>query len=194
MHKSRFSICLIAVISSVLIANSPAFAHNELVGQSPSGESTVEAGAIDIRLDFSEAPIATEFGSGNLIAIADFATGEQLGPACARVDGSTLYTTVNITKSGTYKILWRNASDDGHIASGDYLITVENTLGYASNSIGNQCFDDNGVELKVLEQELLSKTQDKPGDFVYGLIWAGAFIIGAGAIGAFVVLRRTRRK
>ena len=193
MRKLSVSAVVLA-ISSIFIISSPAFAHNELISQSPSGESVVDAGSIEIRLDYAEEPIATAFGEGNLIAIANAETGEQLGPACARVDGTSMYTTVNIVEPGIYKILWRSASDDGHIASGDYLITVENNTGYESDRIGNQCFDDEGVELKVDTQEPLSQKIDQMSGFWQGLLWGVPIVVGGGVLGAFLVMRRSSNK
>lgn len=185
---------IVLAISSVFLISSPALAHNELIGQSPAAEAVVEAGSIEIRLEYGEEPIPTEFGKGNLLAIANAETGEQLGAACARIDGKSMYTTVNIQDPGQYKVLWRSASDDGHIASGEYLITVENTSGYVADSIGNQCFDDNGVELTLADQEPLSKVDDNKTDLAQILIWAGAIVVAGGALGAYLVLQRRSKK
>jgi methionine-rich copper-binding protein CopC len=193
MRKLSVSAIVLA-ISSIFILSSPAFAHNELISQSPSGDSVVDAGSIEIRLDYAEEPIATAFGEGNLIAIANAETGEQLGPACARVDGTSMYTTVNIVEPGIYKILWRSASDDGHIASGDYLITVENNTGFETDQVGNQCFDDEGVELKVDTQEPLSQKIDQMSGFWNGLLWGVPIVVGGGVLGAFLVMRRSSNK
>jgi methionine-rich copper-binding protein CopC len=192
MRKLTVS-ALVLSFSSVFLLSSPALAHNELIGQSPSADEVVEAGSIEIRLEYSAEPIPTEFGKGNLLAIANAETGEQLGAACARIDGKSMYTTVNIQDPGQYKVLWRSASDDGHIASGEYLITVENTTGYVADSIGNQCFDDNGVELTLEAQEPLSQVSKSELNLVEGLIWAGAFIIAGGALGAYLVLQRKKK-
>jgi methionine-rich copper-binding protein CopC len=185
---------LVLSLSSVFLLSSPALAHNELINSSPSADSVVEAGPIEIRLEYGEEPIPTEFGKGNLLAIANAETGEQLGAACARIDGKTMYTTVNIQDPGNYKVLWRSASDDGHIASGDYLITVENTSGYVADSIGNQCFDDNGVELTLDTQEPLSVVSENNTDLSQVLIWAGVLIVAGGALAAVLLLKRRSKK
>lgn len=192
MSKLTVSIGVLA-LSSIFFISSPALAHNELVDQTPSGQAVVEAGAIEIRLEYSEEPIQTAFGEGNLIAISNAETGEQIGPACARVDGTTLYTTVNIQDPGMYKVLWRNASDDGHIASGEYSITVENNTGYETDRVGNQCFDDNGVELEAGSQEPLTQKVDPMNGFWNGLLWGVPFIIGGGVLGAYLVIRRSSK-
>jgi methionine-rich copper-binding protein CopC len=185
---------LVLSLSSVFLLSSPALAHNELINSTPSADSVVEAGPIEIRLEYGEEPIPTEFGKGNLLAIAKVETGEQLGAACARIDGKTMYTTVNIQDPGKYKVLWRSASDDGHIASGDYLITVENTSGYVADSIGNQCFDDNGVELTLDSQEPLSVVSENNTDLSQVLIWAGVLIVAGGALAAVLLLKRRSKK
>jgi methionine-rich copper-binding protein CopC len=193
MRKLTVSASVLA-ISIIFFNSSPALAHNELVDQTPSGQSVVEAGEIEIRLNYSAAAIETAFGVGNLIAIANAETGEQLGPACARVDGNSLYTTVNIQEPGVYKVLWRNASDDGHVASGDYLITVENNTGYATDRVGNQCFDVNGVELKADSQEPLTQKADPMNGFWQGLLIGAPVILAGGFLGAYLVIRRSSNK
>ena len=192
MRKLTVSALLLA-LSPIFLVSSPAQAHNELMGESPSADSVVEAGTFNIRLDFDAEPIPTEFGKGNLIAIAN-SEGEQLGAACARIEGKTMYTTVSINEPGTYKILWRSASSDGHIADGDYQIIVENNSGYVSEQVGNQCFDDNGVELTLESQEPLSKKPGPAVGFVQGLIWGAAFIVAGGVLGAYLVMRRKPKK
>ncbi len=192
MPKLTVSVLVLA-LSSIFLVSSPAQAHNELLGESPSSGSVVEAGTFEIRLDYDAEPIPTEFGKGNLIAIAN-EDGEQLGAACARIEGKTMYTTVSIEEPGTYKILWRSASSDGHIADGDYQITVENNTGYVSEKVGNQCFDDNGNELDISSQDPLSKKPGREVGFVQGLIWGGAFIVAGGVLGAYLVIRRKPKK
>lgn len=193
MSKFSVSAGVLVAISSIIFISSPALAHNVLISQSPSGESVVDAGSFEIRLDFEEEPLATAFGQGNLIAIANATTQEQLGPACARIDGRSLYTTVNIQDPGIYKVLWRIASDDGHVASGEYQITIENNTGYETDRIGNQCFDDNGVELLKSNQEPLSKKVDETVGVIQGLFWGALFVGIGGTLGAAMV-RRQRNK
>ena len=188
----KFSVSALILTAFLAFGSSPALAHDELVSTSPIADSTVEAGIIRISLHFEEAPMELEFGQGNLIAIANAETGEQLGPACARIQGTDLTTTASISASGKYKILWRAVSDDGHVASGDYLITVVNNSNYSSDKVGNQCFDDQGVELDVSTQELLS-TKISPNDgLIQGLFWGAGFILLGGLVGGFLLKRQQK--
>lgn len=183
-----------ALILSLFLAfgASPALAHNELVSANPSPDSTVEAGIIRINLNFTEAPMATTFGEGNLIAIANAETGEQLGAACAVIQGTDLATTVSISTPGIYKILWRSVADDGHVASGDYQIKVVNNSNYSSDQIGNRCLDEQGNELDVSKQELLSKKMEPNDGFFQGLAIGAAFILIGGLVGGLLLKRRQK--
>ncbi len=169
---------------------SPAFAHGDLVTNTPIAGSTVEAGPIRIMLTFDEDAMNLPFGQGNLIAIADARTGEQLGPACAKVEGNALSTTVNISIPGEYKVLWRIASSDGHVNSGDFSFTVVNNSNYSTSKQGNQCFDENGVELDITKQELLSKKIERNDGLFQGFLWGLGFILVGSAAGAFFVKRK----
>lgn len=187
MKKLFGSVLLLASLFAIV---SPAFAHSELVSSTPLANSTVEAGPIRINLSFDEAPLDLPFGQGNLIAIADAKTGEQLGPACAKISGNSLSTIVNIENPGEYKILWRIASDDGHVNQGDYLITVQNNSNYATDKPGNQCFDEFGIELKMEDQELLSKKIEQNSGLLEGFLWGLGFVLAGSALGAFFVKKR----
>lgn len=79
------------------------------------------------------------------------------------------------------------------MASGEYQITVENNTGYQTDRIGNQCFDDNGVELLKSNQEPLSKKVDETVGVIEGLLW-GALFVGIGGILGAAMVRRQRSK
>ena len=181
-----------ALVLGLITVSSPVFAHDELTATSPIAGSTVEAGSIPVILSFGEAPMDLPFGQGNLIAIADNKTKEQLGAACAKVNGNELSTIVHISAPGEYKILWRVASEDGHVNSGDFTFTVVNNSNYSTDTPGNQCFDDNGVPLDATKQELLS-TKIQPDDgLVSGIFWALGVTLLAALVGGLLVKRRQR--
>ena len=188
----KFPVSALILTTFLAFGSSPALAHNELVSTSPAAGSIVEAGVIRISLHFEEEPMPLEFGQGNLIAIANAETGEQLGPACAHIEGTDLVTTAHISGAGQYKILWRSTADDGHVASGDYLITVVNNSNYSTDKPGNQCFDDQGVELDVSKQELLSKKVEQNDGLIQGIIWGIAFILMGGLVGGILLKRRRK--
>ena len=176
-----------------LLSTTPALAHNELIETAPAGGETVQAGLIPITLSFSEEPLDLGFGEGNLIAIADAATGEQLGAACAEIVGTELTTTVDIAKAGEYKILYKTASDDGHIATGDYLITVVNDTNYQTETPGNLCVDANGTVISPSDQEPLSVKQSSVGALEGLLIGIGFIVLGS-VVSAVLITRKQKRE
>jgi methionine-rich copper-binding protein CopC len=176
----------------ILALAAPALAHSDLVSQTPMANSTVEAGPIRINLSFDEAPLNLPYGQGNLIAIADAKTGEQLGPACAKIEASSLSTIANISIPGEYKILWRIASEDGHVNQGDFTINVVNNSNYSTEKQGNQCFDEFGNELDINDQELLSKKREPNSGLLEGFFWGLGFILAGSAMGAFFVKRKQK--
>lgn len=188
--KKLFGAALV-ILGIIPFAN-PALAHSDLVSQTPVANSTVEAGPIRISLNFTEAPLNLPFGQGNLIAIADAKTGEQLGPACAKISNSTLSTVANISIPGEYKIIWRIASEDGHVNQGDFNITVVNNSNYSTDKQGNQCFDENGVELDISDQDLLSTKRQPNSGLLEGFFWGLGFILAGSAMGAFFVKRKQK--
>jgi methionine-rich copper-binding protein CopC len=176
-----------------LLSTTPALAHNELIETAPAGGETVQAGLIPITLSFSEEPLDLGFGEGNLIAIADAATGEQLGAACAEIAGTELTTTVDIAKAGEYKILYKTASDDGHIATGDFLITVVNDTNYQTETPGNLCVDANGTVISPSDQEPLSVKQSSVGALEGLLIGIGFIVLGS-VVSAVLITRKQKRE
>jgi len=189
----KFSVSAVILATFLTFSVSPAHAHNELISTSPVTDSTVEAGNIRITLHFQEAPMALPFGEGNLIAIAKSDTGEQLGPACAKTEGTDLTTSVSLSSPGQYKILWRSVSDDGHVASGDFQITVENNIAYTSEHIGNQCFDEQGKELDASKQAALSKKIEQNDGFFRSVI-LGSVVILLSSFAGVILLKRSQKK
>jgi methionine-rich copper-binding protein CopC len=177
---------LLLVLATFCLTN-PALAHDELISTSPSPNATVSAGSIQVKLTFAEKPMDLPFGQGNLIAVALAENGEQLGPACARVDGTSLITSLNLDSSGEYKLLWRVASEDGHVNSGEYNFTVENQFYYNTDHPGNQCFDENGVELTG--QQPLSKKIEQNDGMWTGLIVAVVIAILGALVGTLGIRR-----
>jgi hypothetical protein len=189
MRKLSISafICL-----GLLALGSPAYAHNQLIDAYPAEGATVEAGAVNIDLTFEEAPMALPFGEGNLIAVAKADTGEQLGAACAYTNDNHLTTTLHLSEPGKYKVLWREASDDGHVVSGEFSFTLVNNSNYTTDQPGNECIDPEGNVLDVTTQDLLSKTDVQNHGFETGLVWGAVFIILGSLVGSVLIRRRQK--
>jgi len=67
---------------------------------------------------------------------------------------------------------------------------VQNNSNYSTNKVGNLCFDDFGIELKMEDQELLSKKIEQNSGLLEGFLWGLGFILAGSALGAFFVKKR----
>lgn len=110
---------LLAVLS--LTIASPASAHDELIGASPSVNGQVDALPNEITLTFSgvliDQPGATQ------VVVTD-AAGTSLTDGDPALDGTRLTQQLAGTASGPVTVIWRVVSSDGHPVSGQFTFTV----------------------------------------------------------------------
>jgi methionine-rich copper-binding protein CopC len=123
---------LTAAALSLSVVAAPAFAHDELVDQSPQSNQVVAAGIVEIKLTFSDDLIALGDGSGSEIVILN-AAGEPMNNGCAVVDGNIAIARADLDQPGIYQVGWRAVSSDGHPISDSFRFEVENTTGYVSD-------------------------------------------------------------
>jgi len=112
-----------AAAASALLLPCAALAHAQLIGASPRVGSTVRASPAEIHLQFDD-------------ELDDWATSVELHAADGR--GLPLGKAVLIGRPptgvavrlpaalppGTYRVLWRASSSDGHQSKGDFRFTV----------------------------------------------------------------------
>ncbi|MDP5025734.1 MAG: copper resistance protein CopC [Aquiluna sp.] len=123
---------LTAAALSLSVVAAPAFAHDELVDQSPQSNEIVAAGIVEIKLTFSDDLIALGDGSGSEIVILD-AAGQPVNNGCAVVEGNIAIAKADIDQAGTYQVGWRAVSSDGHPISDSFRFEVENNTGYVAD-------------------------------------------------------------
>ncbi len=158
---------LISVMALALAISQPANAHDELVSQSPAQGETVSAGVIDIRLEFSDPPLALEDGSGNEIFVTG-PNGAIKYAGCLPIEGNFGVLTADLDQVGTHTIAWRVVSSDGHPISGEFTFDIENSSGYVSDAefIYPDC--GNG----------LISPNEQPAD-LYWLLWLSLGVVAA---------------
>ena len=158
---------LISVMALALAISQPANAHDELVSQSPAQGETVSAGVIDIRLEFSDPPLALEDGSGNEIFVTG-PNGAIKYAGCLPIEGNFGVLTADLDQVGTHTVAWRVVSSDGHPISGEFTFDIENSSGYVSDAefIYPDC--GNG----------LISPNEQPAD-LYWLLWLSLGIVAA---------------
>lgn len=123
----RFRLRFAAVAALLLpaaLGASPALAHDALSSTAPAQDAVVTTAPDTVSLTLTQPP--TEAGSLNLsiITVTDGA-GTTVSDGTVTVDGATLSTTTAPGTPGTYTVLWRAVSSDGHPIEGKYSFTVQ---------------------------------------------------------------------
>ncbi|MFM7029893.1 MAG: copper resistance protein CopC, partial [Micrococcales bacterium] len=120
--KRIFSAASLLAASLSLIA-SPALAHDEVVGTSPTAGQTVTAGLVNVEVTFNEDLMQTTDGTGLAVQVTD-PSGAKL-EGCPMGTGPTLSAEFNLNQSGTYQVDWRSVSNDGHPNEGTFSFDVD---------------------------------------------------------------------
>jgi methionine-rich copper-binding protein CopC len=119
-----------------LLVGPAATAHDDVIDQIPAPGSQVEAGLVDIRLDFSNELL--DIGSGAEIVVT--APDGSLAPAtCAALNGTLASAQTDLDQAGTYTVAWRVVSSDGHPIEGSYNFEILNTSGYVASANIEPC-------------------------------------------------------
>lgn len=170
---------LVALTTALGLVSGPAFAHDELVDQSPRSNEVVEAGIIEVKLTFSGNLIALGDGSGSEIVILN-AESEPMNNGCAEVSGNIATAKASIDQPGIYRVGWRAVSSDGHPVSGSFRFEVVNTTGYEADPsyVFVTCPNPYIAEI--------SEIQERNPAVIYWILFAS---LGVVAAGLFFLLR-----
>ncbi|MGZ0711073.1 copper resistance CopC family protein (plasmid) [Coraliomargarita sp. W4R53] len=122
LPRNAFAIAaaVLLVAASVFFA-SPAQAHDELLGNEPAADATLEALPEAITLTFSGL-ISQEDGATEVQVMDD--TGASLATADPEIEDNVLTQPVEGDPAGLVTVLWKVVSSDGHPISGEYSFTV----------------------------------------------------------------------
>jgi methionine-rich copper-binding protein CopC len=177
---------LLPLLLFSLVLGPGAQAHDSLVGQFPAVGEVVEAGVIELRLDFSSELMVIEGSNPAEIVISGpLPSTEMVNNGCAVAEGNIASTRVELVAPGTYQVAWRVVSEDGHPISGSYEFEVENTTGYQALGIEEVlCASSNTSE------NLAEQNQDSIN---YLLLWISLPLIGVGLL-LFLWPRKRPRK
>jgi methionine-rich copper-binding protein CopC len=141
-----------------------ALAHEELVGSYPADGQSVEAGVIELDLEFTNELL--DLGSGAELVVRD--SEQNFVPAtCLMISGTHGLSVVDIDQAGEYTVGWRVVSGDGHPIEGSFSFSVENTTGYVAKGISEPCL------ITATEQSELPQ-------FSYWLLFGSLGLIAAG--------------
>ncbi len=155
---------------AALLVGPAALAHDEIIDQSPAPDSQVEAGPIDIRLDFSNELL--DLGSGAEIIVTS--PDGSIAPAtCAQLDGTLATAKTELDQPGTYTVAWRVVSSDGHPIEGSYNFELLNGTGYQATGTIEPCLIATAAE-----------TENDSANY-----WLLFGSLGVAAVGLFFYLR-----
>ena len=125
----------LGLLVSLLVGPS-ATAHDDVIDQIPAPGSQVEAGLVEIKLDFSNELL--DLGSGAEIIV----TGPDGNPAtatCADLSGTLATAQTDLDQAGNYTVAWRVVSSDGHPIEGSYSFELLNTSAYIASANIEPC-------------------------------------------------------
>jgi methionine-rich copper-binding protein CopC len=119
MRKTAIALTLALLLSS---SAAPAFAHAQLTGANPKGNSTIKALPKYVTLLFSD-ELITVSADTNQIQVTD-AKGRRVDTGTTLVVGNKAQTALKAgLVPGVYKITYRVLSEDGHPVSASYKFT-----------------------------------------------------------------------
>ncbi|WP_442930803.1 copper resistance CopC family protein [Micromonospora sp. NBC_00421] len=124
----RFAAALSAAVLALLVAATPAWAHNSLRSASPAREATLPSAPAEITLEF----MARLDPTFTTIVLTD-GTKRRVPTGDPVVTGTK--STVQVTDplpNGTYTVAYRVVSADGHPVQGSYPFTVADPAGRAA--------------------------------------------------------------
>ncbi len=165
----KLNLISLTLLASMALAPT-AWAHDQVISQSPAPDSTSEAGPIEIKLEFSNDLL--EIGSGAEI-IVTAPDGSIVPASCARLEGTFATSNTELDQPGSYSVAWRVVSSDGHPIEGSYSFDLVNESGYVNSGSIEPC--------------LIATSSEAEQDS--GNYWLLFGSLGLAAVGLFFYLR-----
>lgn len=116
---------LVALCAFFVAAPSAAFAHDELIGSIPDDGEIVETDPSAIDLRFSANPLEGDGATEVLVIDPSGAEVQQGDPILDR--NGVIQELSGTDERGTYRVVWRIVSSDGHPNSGELTFSVGET-------------------------------------------------------------------
>lgn len=186
----RLSLTALVALSTTF-APSASFAHTEIVSTNPSPDSVVEAGIIQLDMEFAEALLESPNSSGSEVKITA-ENGDEIVVDCVYVDGPNLRAKAVLDTEGEMTLTWRTVGEDGHAISDSFNFSVSNTNGFVAGDTANLCeprsdYSVNGAGEPTAEP-LAGASSDNSG--LVGLGLGILFILVFSVIGGIQAKRR----
>lgn len=118
----RAATVAVAAALVLLASPAPALAHDAVVGSSPAAGSSNPAPPTEVTITFSAELLSG--GASAVVQVTD-AAGTVVSDGDPTVSGETVaQALLPTTAVGTYAVLWRVVSSDGHPTSGEFSFDV----------------------------------------------------------------------
>jgi copper transport protein len=128
-------------------AATTAYAHAGLESSEPAASDILEQGPAQIVLDFDE-PI--ESAGASIDLFDDAGTGIDLGePTLSADDDSVLSASAPTIDDGTYAVVWRIVSVDGHVIDGAFSFQVGTAAAADAGALLDRLDDGAGADRAV---------------------------------------------
>lgn len=197
--RARFSFktrLRLAAIAAILIpaatAASPALAHDSLSSTSPAPDAVITQAPATVSLTLSEPPADSKNLHLSTITVTD-GVGKTVSDGNVTVYGPTLSTKLAEGDPGTYKVLWRAVSSDGHPIEGNYTFTVQAPAGQTATSPATTAPAAAPAASPAASPASSAERAEGPNNDSAPLVLGIAAVILAAAIGTGLVLRNRRK-
>lgn len=125
VRRAGLSALLVALCAFFVAAPSAAFAHDDLIGSTPDDGAIVETAPGEIELRFGANPLEGE-GATEVVVIDPSGAEIQRGDPILDRNG-VIQELSGTDERGTYTVVWRIVSSDGHPISGELTFSVGET-------------------------------------------------------------------
>jgi len=176
-RRLGLGVLLAALCAFFVAAPTAAFAHDELIGSSPADGDVVDASPTSIDLRFSAEPLA---GDGATEVLVIDPSGREVQDGDPVLDRNGVIQNISgAEEPGTYRVIWRIVSSDGHPISGEVLFSVDEPSEPAPVPTASEAGD----------------AGDESGAFDATPLWVvgGLIVVGLGGALVAVLVARARR-
>jgi copper transport protein len=139
--STRFVVAVLALVAVIGGAGSPVEAHAVLIDTEPRSGSILDVSPDRITLTFNE-EVGTSFSS---IRVLDFEGDELSSSRAERIDSQRVGVEAPQLGDGTYIVIWRVVSADGHPVEGSFTFQIGATSQDVSSVVAKFVEEEHGL-------------------------------------------------
>lgn len=183
--------------AALTFSAAPALAHSELVGSTPADGDVVDVAPAELVLEFNET--IQELGTEVVVTGPD---GASAADGDLAVDGELVTQPLLDGGAGTYTVVWRAVSADGHPISGELAYevtaaeeTTEETT-EAEETAEETTAEDTGAEGSSEPAATTADAADEADDGSSSVlpVVAGIAVLAAVVVAVVLVMRRRQAR